>query len=223
MESIQSVIQIGAQPVLGERLGNRPVSRSNRPEICLHRFCAAEWPIFTLLEDAQKPRLQISGHIGYFVEEQRPSACRRDHSGKIVRGSGERAFDVPEQFSLDHRLWERRTIELHHRLSSAPAASVNRVGDHFLANAAFAHDENIGIRRGHGFDQFLDFLHRLALKNWCGPRLRDLQALFELLCLLPQVFRLSKEEPFLQCFLHQAKQLFRCVRLADKMERAAFD
>src|SRR5213076_2777190 len=77
-------------------------------------------------------RLQISGHIRYFVEEQRAAVCRRNHSWKIVHGPGERAFDVPKKFSLDHRLRERRAIELHHRLFSAPAASVNRIGNHLL-------------------------------------------------------------------------------------------
>jgi len=37
---------------------------------------------------------------------------------EIVHRSGERAFDVTEKFSLDHRLWERSAIELHHRLSA---------------------------------------------------------------------------------------------------------
>ena len=145
LERVQPVIQIGAQPVLGQRPGNGSISRSNRAEICLHCLRAAERPILPFLKHAQEARLQISGHIRYFVEEQRAAVCRRNHSWKIVHGSGERAFDVPKKFSLDHRLRERRAIELHHRLFSAPAASVNRIGNHLLAYAALSHDENVGI------------------------------------------------------------------------------
>ena len=100
---------------------------------------------------------------------------------------------------------------------------VNRVGDHLLAHAALAHNENVGIRRAHRVDQFLDFLHRLALKNRYRARFCDFQTLFELLCFLPQFLRFPKQELFLQRFFHKAEQLLWRVWFADKMERAAFD
>ena len=62
-----------------------------------------------------------------------------------MHGSRERPFDITEKLSLNHRLGERRTIELHHRLSRAPATRVNSVGDHFLAYTAFTHNENVRI------------------------------------------------------------------------------
>jgi hypothetical protein len=126
------------------------------------------------LQHAQEPRLQISRHVGYFVKKQRAAVCRSDHSREIVHRSGERAFDVTEKFSLDHRLRECSAIELHHRFSSASAAGVNRVRNHFLAHAAFACDKNVRIRGRHRRDQFLNLLHRFALKNWGGSRFRDL-------------------------------------------------
>src|SRR5439155_18722028 len=114
------------------------VRRSDRAEIRFHCLCAPKRPILALLQHAQEPRLQISRHVGYFVKEQGAAVCRSDHSWEIVHRSGEGAFDVTEKFSLDHRVWERSAIELHHRLSSTPAAGVNSVCDHFLAHAAFA-------------------------------------------------------------------------------------
>ena len=140
-----------------------------------------------------------------------------------MRCSGEGAFDVTEKFSLDHCLWKRSAIELHHRLSSTPATGVNSVGNHFLAHAAFACNENVRIRGRHCLDQFLNFLHRLAFKNWGRSRFRDLQPLLQLLRLLPQFFSFPEQELFLQCFLHQAQKFLRRIRLADKMVRAAFD
>src|SRR5207249_12237731 len=128
------------------RLRNWPIRRSDRAEVGLHCLRAAKWPVLALLEHTQKARLQFCRHIGYFVEEKRAAVRCGDHSGKIVRRSGERSFYVTEKLSLEHRLWERCAIELHHRLPRAPAPGMNRIGDHFLAHAAVTRDENVGIR-----------------------------------------------------------------------------
>ena len=184
---------------------------------------AAKRPVLALLKHAQEARLQIRRHIRDLVEEQCAAVCRPDHSRKILHRARERSFHITEKFAFNHCLRERRAIELHHWLSRAPARRANRVGDYFLADPAFAYDEDVGIRRSHRFDQFLDLLHRFALKNWRRARLRDLQAFFELLCFYAEFFRFSQEELFFQCLFHQAKQFLGGIRLTNEMVSAAFD
>ena len=176
-----------------------------------------------LLQHAQKPRLQIRRHIGYFVEKKCAAIRRGNHSRKIVHRTGKRPFDVTKQLALDQGSRKCRTIQLDHCFSRAPAARVNHIRNHFLAHTALAHDEHVCFGRRHRVDQFVDLLHHLAFENRRQPRLGDFQAFLELLRFFPKFFRLLQERLFFQRLLHQAEQFFRRVRFADEVVSASFD
>ena len=149
LKSVQPVIEIGAEPILRQRLMHRPIGRRDDAEIGLQRFRAAERAKFALLQDAQKTRLQFRRHLGNLIEEKRASFGFRDHPAEIVHRAGKRAFHVTKQLRLDHRLRKGGAVQFHHRLLRPTAAVVDHIRDHFLAHAALAGDEHVRFRRRH--------------------------------------------------------------------------
>ena len=100
---------------------------------------------------------------------------------------------------------------------------MNQIRDHFLADSAFARDQDIRFRRRHRVDQLFDLLHRLALEHWREAHLCYLQSLLEFFGLLPQFLRFAKKRLLFQCLLDEAEQFLWRVGLANEMIRAAFD
>ncbi len=62
---------------------------------------------------------------------------------------------------------------------------MNRVGDQLLAGAVFALDQDVGVARGHAFDELEEVLHLLALADDVGEAVLPAYLLLELLVLGP--------------------------------------
>ena len=117
--------------------------------------------VFRLAADAargagfQKPKqfgLERQIHFPDFVEKQGAAGGLLDQPGSRFERAGERAFFHAKYFRLDQVLGNRRAVERHELFS--PAGIVQRAGDFFLADAGFAEDEHVHIRRA-------DFFHGL--------------------------------------------------------------
>ena len=66
-------------------------------------------------------------------------------SDTLLRGSGESAFHVAEQFGLNERLGKRRDVHRDHRELAARARHVQGSGDHFFTGTRFAPNQYGGI------------------------------------------------------------------------------
>jgi len=66
--------------------------------------------------------------------------------------AGERAAFVTEQFALQQRLGNRRTIDGDERSVHAVAVLAKRARDEFLARPRFAANEHVDRLRGHASD-----------------------------------------------------------------------
>ena len=74
----------------------------------------------------------------------------------VAVGVGEAAAHVAEQLRLEERIGNARAVDRDERRAAAPAALMNQPRDNFFADAAFAGDENLGVRPRRAFDFFLD-------------------------------------------------------------------
>ena len=103
------------------------------------------------LEEAEQQRLHAQRHLADFVEEHRAAVGRLEQAGLVAIGVGEAALDVAEELRLEQRVGQAGAVERDERLRAARAALVNQLRGDFLADAAFAGDEHLGVgARGGG-------------------------------------------------------------------------
>ena len=108
----------------------------------------------TGLEEAQQERLHPQAHLADFVHEDRAAVGAFEPAALVAIGVGEAALHVAEQLRFEERIGEAGAIDGDERGAAAVAALVNESGDDFLADAAFAGDQHLGV----GARGMLDFL-----------------------------------------------------------------
>ena len=99
---------------------------------------AAQVHELAVLEHAQDLGLRLQAHGADFVEED--GAAVGDFEQALLRrdGAGERALHVPEQRGFQQVRRHRAGVHRDERLVAARRIRVDRLGDQFLAGAAFA-------------------------------------------------------------------------------------
>ena len=151
----KTVVEVPSQNAAFHRLLRFPIGGRDEPDID-HRILdlgtdSADHPI---LHHPQQLSLEGQGHFGEFVEEQRPAARRLEQPELVPVRPGKRALAMPEHLRLEEGLGQRGAVNRHQGLLGAPAVLVNEVGNDLFAGAAFAADENRGVRRRHLPSQF---------------------------------------------------------------------
>ena len=134
----------------------------------------------------------VSGPIvEIFVEENR--ALIGDFEEALFRGhrAGERALHVAEELRLQQVHGNRAGVDGHERLVRARGRGVNRLGDEFLACAAFAVNQDGRARRRHLADQVEHREHLVALADNVGEVVALLQSALELDVFLAQAAALD--------------------------------
>ena len=104
-----------------------------------------------VLKRPQQLRLRGERQVGDFVEKQR-AAVRAFELAPAPAHAGRRPVLDAEEFGLEERLDDRRTIDRHERSAPASADFVNLPGDQLFAGAALAVDERDEIRCRHALD-----------------------------------------------------------------------
>ena len=111
------------------------------------------------MQDAQKLRLKLDGHLGYLVEQQRAALGVLYESVLVGVRARESALRVAEQLRLDQFFGERGAVDLDEGLLVAERVVVDGVGDEFLARARLADDEDVCVRLRDRLDGLVDLLH----------------------------------------------------------------
>ncbi len=118
---------------------------------------------FARLEEAEEFRLDVERGLPDFVEEQRAAGGGTDDAGEVVGRAGERAAAVTEQLRVEHVLGHGAAVEgLEDRLG-AVGVGVNEAGEHLLARARFAGEQDRHGGRSDapsGGQQVLHFLRK---------------------------------------------------------------
>ena len=83
----------------------------------------------------------------------------------VAIGAGEAALDVAEQLRLEQRFRQAGAVDRRERVRRARAARVDAAGDDFLADAALAGDQHLGVGPRHAVDFLLQRHHHRALAD----------------------------------------------------------
>ena len=100
-----------------------------------------------ILRDAQQLGLQLRGHLRDLIEKDRSTIGVLEPPNALCRSAGESASLMAEQFALQQRLWNGGAIHFHQRSGSARAPGVDNISQNFLADTAFACDQNTALGR----------------------------------------------------------------------------
>src|SRR5258708_4978479 len=101
-----------------------------------------------LLEHPQQLGLQLHGHLGDLVEENRPAPRELELAPDPAVRAGERATLVSEEERLDERARKRRAVDGDERLAATAAAVVDGARDELLAGSRLPANEDRGVRVG---------------------------------------------------------------------------
>jgi hypothetical protein len=97
----QAVIQIPAEPMVGNVLGQIAVRRRDHPDVHATLTILANATDLVVLENAKQFHLHRKGHLTHFVEQQRPAVRGFEKTGSFVQRAGKRASGVSEEFALE--------------------------------------------------------------------------------------------------------------------------
>ena len=107
----------------------------------------AERVDFALLEEAQQLGLEVEPDVADLVEEEGAAVGAADDAREGRVGAGEGAAAVAEQLALEHVARHRGAVERHERPAGAVRGAMDRAGEHLLAGAGFAGDEDRKVAR----------------------------------------------------------------------------
>src|SRR5215471_12544645 len=148
-KDVEPVIEIFPKVAGGYMLDQIAVGCRNDTHIHaggLHRSQALE---FAVLQYAQELGLQVEGEFADLVQEDRAGIREFEASYLAGEGAREGALLMPEEFTLDERRGQGRTVDFDQRPVFARTAVVNGPRDEFLARTRFAQDQYRGIGDRH--------------------------------------------------------------------------
>src|SRR5206468_616519 len=96
------------------------------------------------------------------VEEDASGVSRLEAAGAVVDGAGERAADMAKQLAFKQAFAESAAVDADERTAGSHAEAVNSGGDHLLASAGLAEQQDRGIGLGDLARQAIDGFHRRA-------------------------------------------------------------
>ena len=132
--------------------------------------------------------------------------------------AGKRTAHVPEKFTFEQVLWNRRTVDLDQRLIRPRAVRVDCPCDHFLADTRLTEHEHRGRRRGHRLDLRQGALERAALTDDLAKMNRDIEFVTQVIALELELFfqRTDLGKGFCAFFF----DCFACGDIAEHDDRA---
>ena len=165
LDDIEAVEQVFAESTCADFHGEVFMGGGDDAHVGVEGFIGSDSGKRAILEDAQQFDLDREGHIADFVEEKSAAVGLFEASGAACDGAGEGAFFVAKELAFEEVFGDGTAIEGDHLVLAARAVLMDRLGDEFLAGAAFARDKH---RRVSACDPPNQFEHILE-----GPRHAD--------------------------------------------------
>ncbi len=141
-----------------------------------HAVHGAHWLHFALLQGAEKLCLEVDGHVGDFVQEDRAVRAGFEQSLAGLHRAGESSLHIAEEFRFDERGYQSGTVHGHERLFAARAGKMDGAGHEFLARPALPENQHRIIVLAHLLDHFVHALHfggdaNEAAETWAAAQL----------------------------------------------------
>ena len=164
-EDIQAVIQVFAKLLGRHRIQQVLVGGGNYPYIYLALAGVAYRLDNPLLQGAQNLGLQRQGHITHLIQKQRALVGLHETPYPVSHGAGERAFAMAKHLAFQQAFRDGRAIDRHEGLVGTAAMLVDGAGDHFLASAAFAGQQDGGVAFTHRIHRLEHLAKRRAIAH----------------------------------------------------------
>src|SRR5580704_2997155 len=141
-EGVEAIVEILAQTLVGERLGNVDVGCGQNADVDFDDGAAAEAGELLILQHVQKFRLQKGRHLANFVEQNGSAVAQFEFTRFGVVCSREGALLVAEQFALEEVGGNGGAIYFQERAMGAWGKLVDQASENFLAGATLAEQEH---------------------------------------------------------------------------------
>ena len=115
-------------------------------DIHLDGAVAADAFEFALLQHAQQLGLDAGRNFADFIQQNGAAVGQFKAAFAFVQRAGEGAAFMAEKFAFNQVFRDGGAVDLDERRAGAGAVAIKRAGDQFLAGAAFALDQNGGLR-----------------------------------------------------------------------------
>src|SRR5574343_615293 len=149
-QTFKAVIQVFPEGAPGHFFPQATVGGADKRNIYLDGAGATQGGYRTLLQDTQQASLQVERHVANFVEEQGSPVGLQNLAGcPFLAGAGKRTPLVTEQFGFDQGFRNGGAVEGDKRSVVAWSALMVGLGEHFLAGARFALNENRDVLAQH--------------------------------------------------------------------------
>jgi hypothetical protein len=110
--------------------------------------------VLPFLQQAKQFGLDLGRQVADFIEQQRTAGGRAHLAVPIPCRAGKRAPDMAEEFTLQQVPRETRATDGDQSMPGTVAAPMDFAGQHALAGAALAQEQDGGVGRGHLAGQF---------------------------------------------------------------------
>ena len=213
-DDVQPIEQVLAEAALLDGLFEVAVGRGNDPHVGPARFGFAHALIFLLLQQPEQLGLDFERQLADLIQKERAAVRQRDLAQGVPHRAGKRAFDMAEEFALQQLAREAGAIDGDEGVVLLRAVGVDGAGQHGLAGAALAEQEDRRRCRRRLGGQLEHLLHRRLGGGQLGRGRIGREARFEVGDALTEPARL-------QDAVEHAPDLLRGKGLGDVIRRAA--
>ena len=162
MEPVEQVLPEPPLPHLG---GQVDVGGGHDAHVGDQGLVAPDALVAALLQHPQQTQLDPGVGGAHLVEEHGPAAGLLQAALTLPHGAGEGPPLVPEQLRLQDPLRQGRAVDLDEGAVGAGAAAVQDAGQHPLAGAALALEQDGGLGIGHAQHLHENAAHARALRS----------------------------------------------------------
>ncbi len=138
-----------------------PVGGADHPHFHFLVFLGADAAELAVLKQLQQLRLQGHVEFGNFVEKQRSAMRHFDAPGLHSVSAGEGSLFVAEEFALQQRARNRRTIHLHPWAGLPRRSRVNHARDNIFSRTALSLNQHRDVRARDFFQTLAQRAHGL--------------------------------------------------------------
>ncbi len=164
-DDVEAVEEILAESAAADLVFQILVGGGDQAHIDLDVAGAAHPAEFALLQHAQQLDLHHRRQFADFIEKQGAAVGDLEEAGLLLDGAGEGAFFVAEEFALEQVFGDGAAVDGDEGVLPPLAVVMDRLGDQFLAGAAFAGHQDVDPAAGDFLDEVVDPLHRLAFAD----------------------------------------------------------
>jgi len=162
---VQAIVEVSTEAVVADIVHQVAVCGGDDAHVDARGTAAAEPIELSLLEHSEEFRLELERKISDFVEEERSAVCQLEASSLAHARTGEGAALVPEQFALDERGGQGRTVQGDESVVAPCAPLMDRARDQLFPGAGLAEQEDGGLSCGDLVHSEHDVAPRAALAN----------------------------------------------------------